>query len=47
MFDIFVNVICSRAIKCLTIVIYVNNPHVVKNEIIREKWFYENEIEVL
>lgn len=40
-------VICSRAVKSLAIVIYVNNPQVVKNEIIREKWFYENEIEVL
>jgi DNA helicase-2/ATP-dependent DNA helicase PcrA len=40
-------VACSRAINSLAIVIYSENPELVKKNILKESWFEESEIEIL
>ena len=37
-------VICSRAQKSLAIVIYSENPQAVKNYVVSEEWFTEEEV---
>lgn len=39
-------VACSRAINSLAIVVYSENPELVKTNVIKEGWFDENEIEI-
>ena len=37
-------VICSRAEKSLVIVVYTDNPKAVRNHIISQNWFSNDEI---
>lgn len=40
-------VTCSRAEKGLAIVLYSSKPETVKNHVLKEEWFKENEVEII
>jgi DNA helicase-2/ATP-dependent DNA helicase PcrA len=40
-------VTCSRAMRSLGLVLYSNSPALVRNHVLAEGWFAENEIESL
>lgn len=40
-------VACSRAKESLAVVIYTDNPKIIKNGVIKKGWFVESEIEII
>lgn len=40
-------VACSRAKESLAVVMYTNNPKIIKKGVIKKGWFNENEIEII